>query len=216
MYKYLILIFTLYSLDALAQKTGFPSDYPFVVVDRFCNCPEMEWQGNLGFRLRDIHESKNDTEIRFSMLGDRALVEEVITINHGEYNAYLYSKTITANRRYPDSIKKYGKWEVFPYRKFHIQQKDLKSIYSKLLTYHIDNLPNQGDIDKKGFYKSYVVEYKINNKFTTYSFASKKELDRYPDVQVFKDYIGIIATFDELGFDYWRNARNLSFYYDHF
>jgi hypothetical protein len=216
MYKYLIFIFTLYSLGVLAQKKDFPSDYPFVVVDRFYNRPDMEWKYN-EFKLKDIHQSKNDIEIRLNIRTSRSLAQEVITVKNNKYDANLYYKNVSFVRYdYPDSIKKYGKWERFPFRKFHIKKGDLKLIYSKLLSYHLDHIPDQSDIDKKSFLTTYFLECKINNRFSTCYFGGKKELiDEYPNVQAFKDYVGIIAKFGEIASDYYDNALTLALRLDH-
>lgn len=170
--------------------------HPFQLVDRFCECQEFTWTYDQ-FVLNNIKLSKNDMEIRITETIPRQ-VQTIILIfrREGRYEGAIYHKKLT-NVFYADSLKKYGKWEKYPYKKILLTSLNLDSVVRELEHHRVFSLPDQNKVYHKSFYGHYVLETKLNGAFTTATFGVPLDGDDYRKPEL-SDYNAIRALFNSI------------------
>ncbi|NRF37217.1 hypothetical protein [Pedobacter foliorum] len=184
------LVMTVFSLTVKAQDT---LSRPFEVISGDCKCPEFEFV-NGAYELKDIHQSDNDLEIRFSQQQPGGFLSTVVfTKKEGKLAANYYHKRLEQFRSgRPDSERNNLKWEKYSYKKFLLSEK-ADSVLLELLHNNILGLPNYNELYKgKGLLNAFYVTYKVNNHIRSYYFANTKALiAEFPDVKEYGQYESI-------------------------
>ncbi len=139
--------------------------------------------------VADIKDSKNDIEIRLYIIGDDLNSMSNILVNKNLFDSYYYKRK---KRKMDDSLT-----AIFPLKKYHVKNTNLDSIFLSLAAHNIFTLPDQSETDFPPHSADLTVQYKVNNRIYSYSFANPWYV-KEDNQEEFKEYKTIAWIFDRL------------------